>query len=238
MENIGIEKEIHLQLSRYRQPGLYLDFYDGDLLELTLGNIERISNEYWADPEKIPQNVKDAVEFRRCKHCGFKGKKNFCEALRPVLPLMEIVDKYNSFDPTIAVYKRNEKGLLYVSDTTMQRALTFVSNLSLMSYCQMGRKYRKYFFDIIPIMRTEDIVNRLYLNIYWIHRGETEVADEVISSLNEEVSRATENQLKRLRLISKNDAFINAYILTHLLTDLLHEYKDGNLKERLDQFEV
>ncbi len=40
MENIGIEKEIHLQLTKYRQPGLYLDFYDDNRLELTLPKAE------------------------------------------------------------------------------------------------------------------------------------------------------------------------------------------------------
>ena len=50
-------------------------------------------------------------------------------------------------------------------NTTMQRALRYISNLSLMEYCRLGRKFQKYYKGIIPIAGTEEIVNRMYLNI-------------------------------------------------------------------------
>ena len=231
------EKEIHLQLGKYSQPGLYLDFHDGTRLELTLENLNRITQDYWSDPGKIPQNVKSAVEFRRCKHCGLKGRGTFCNALRPILPLMEVIDNYNSFDSTTALYKGNDENLFFVSDTTMQRALNYVSNLSLISYCQVGKKFRKYFFGIMPLMETEEIANNLYLNIYWMSQGDPKTVDEVISSLYEEITRSSQNQLTRLRLISKNDAFINAFILTHLLANMLHENRDSSLKTKLAEYE-
>jgi hypothetical protein len=66
---------------------------------------------------------------------------------------------------------------------------------------------------------------------------EKKLVDELISSLKEVMSESVGNQLKRLRLISKNDSFINAFVLTQLVTDLLDENRDEKLKERLARFE-
>jgi len=224
----------NVQLSNYEQPGLYLTLKDSTGLVFTRENIEKVTTEYWTRPDKIPPNVKKAVEFQRCAFCPLKGKEDFCDALRPVLPLLNVVDRYNSFEEVIAVYKGDEKELCHVSHTTMQRALRYVSNLSLMGYCQVGRKYRKYFFGIIPILGTEEIANRLYLNMYWIHKGNKESIDQVISKLNAEITITTRNQMERLRLICKNDAFLNAFVLTHLITDVLDDNKDTKLRELLE----
>ncbi|MBW1896390.1 MAG: hypothetical protein JRI47_04975 [Deltaproteobacteria bacterium] len=48
----------------------------------------------------------------------------------------------------------------------------------------------------------------------------------------------TENQMRRLRLICKNDAFLNAFILTHLVTDVLYDNKDKKLREQLERPEL
>ena len=116
------EKEMRFRLSDYEQPGLYLELDNGSRLTLTQKNIERITMEYWMDPEKIPKNVKDAVEFQRCTFCSLKGKKDLCDALRPILPLLDVVDNYNSFDRTTAIYKGDDENLFHSSYTTMQRA--------------------------------------------------------------------------------------------------------------------
>jgi len=52
------ETIINLQLSRHEQPGLYLIFEDSTELLLTRENVERVTAEMWADPEKIPPSVK------------------------------------------------------------------------------------------------------------------------------------------------------------------------------------
>ena len=133
--------------------------------------------------------------------------------------------------------KGDEKGLCHVSYTSMQRALRYISNLSLMGYCQVGRKYWKYFSGTIPVMGTEEIANRVYLNIYWIHKGDKERVDQVISKLNSEIIITTQNQMERLRLICKNDALLNAFVLTHMTTDVLYENKDTKLRELMESFE-
>ena len=232
------EKIFQMRIGDYEKPGLYLNFKNSTQLALTCENIDKITDAYWADPKKIPLDVKNALDFKRCDFCPLKDKDDFCDALRPTLPLLSIIDKYKSFDEVTAIYKEDDIGLCHVTQTTMQRAIRYISNLSLMEHCRRGRRYHKYFHGIIPIEGTEDIVNRLYLNIYWIHRGDEEAIDNLISQFKEDMTMATKNQMKRLRLICKNDSFLNAFVLTHLVTDLLYDYKDSKLRDKLTRREV
>ncbi len=214
------------------QPGLYLFFENAAPMKLTRENIENITREYWTSPDKIPEQVKKSIDFKRCPFCPLKKKDDLCDALRPILPLFESIDKFNSYDDVTAVYKGDENSLYHVSRTSMQRALRYISNLSLMTYCRVGRKYRKYFMGINPVEETEAIANRLYLNIFWHHAGDTGTINKIIKTMNQKITTTTHNQLNRLRLICKNDAFINAFILSHMVTDMLYDYKDAKLKEQ------
>lgn len=231
------ERIVTLELGHYRQPGLYLVLEDSTELRLTRENIEKVTEKMWTDPKVIPPSVKEAVEFERCHFCPLKGSKDLCDALRPTLPLLDIVDKYNSFDEVTAIYKGDDEEVCHVSYTTMQRALRYISNLSLMAYCQVGRKYWKYFIGIIPIMDTQETANRLYLNIFWAHGGNQEAVDQVISRMSREITITSQNKAARLRLMCDNDAFLNAFVLTHMLTDILFENKDRKLKESLETLE-
>lgn len=235
---IEADKTIALRLSDYQETGLYLILKDAKRLALTRQNIEAITAKYWTDPKKIPPPVKDAVDFQRCAFCPLSGKRDFCDALRPVLPLLDVVDDYASFYEVTAVYKGTEAKIYHISDTTMQHALRYVSTLSVMGYCQVGRKYLKYFSGILPIMNPVEIANRLYLNMYWIHGGDRKRVDELISQFNEEITYATQNQAARLRLICKNDAFVNAFVLTQVISEVLYTYKDTKLKELVRSFEA
>jgi hypothetical protein len=230
------ERSINVRLSDHVAPGLYLSLEDSAMIDFTQKNIEKVTTEYWENPEKIPPSVKEVIGFQRCTFCPLKKKKDFCDALRPILPLLEVVDNYRSFDEVVAVYKGEEKELCHLSFTTMQRALRYITTLSLMAYCQVGRKYWKYFAGIIPIMGVGEIINRVYLNMYWIHKGNKDSIDQVISKMNSEITITTRNQAERLLLICKNDAFINAFVLTHLITEELYEYKDANLMEQVESF--
>lgn len=231
------EKTIHFKFNDYEQPGFYLTLEDSTKIELTRENIEKVTMEYWKDPGKIPPSVKDVVEFKRCSFCPLKKKEDLCDALRPILPLLDVMDNYHSFDKVIAVYRGDDKTLYHVSSTTMQRMLQYITTLSLIRYCQVGRKYWKYFSGIIPVMETHEIVNRIYLNMYWIHNGDTERVHQIISKLNSEITITTRNQMERLQLISKKDAFLNAFVLTHMITDILEMYKDTKLMEQLENFD-
>jgi len=231
------EKTLTVRSGDHGQPGLYVTLKDNTRIELTRENIEKTTSAYWADPTKIPPGVKKAVEFQRCEFCPMKEKADFCDALRPVLPLLDALDSYNSFDDATAVYKGDNKELHHLSFTSMQRVLRYISTLSLMGYCRVGRKYWKYFTGIIPVLGIEAIVNRMYLNMYWLHNGNTDAVDRVISELNSVILVTAKNQMARLRLICKNDAFLNAFALTHMITTLLYDVKDSNLLEQMERFE-
>ncbi len=235
-----VEKEsiVNLRLREYDQPGLYLIFEDSTHLALTRENTEKITKEYWMDPDKIPHSVKEAVTFQRCDICPLKAKDDFCDALRPILPLLPVIDNYSSFDKTTAIYKGYGENVYHVSNTTLQRALRYISNLSLMWYCRTGRTYRKYYSGIIPIMETNEIANRMYLNMYWIHGGNVNAVNNTIFTMRKEITMTTQNQLERLRQICKNDAFLNAFVLSHMVTDVLYEFGDKKLKDQLEQFDL
>ena len=231
------ERAKNVRLIDYELPGLHLTLKDSREIAFTVDHIEKVTTEYWENPDKIPTSVKEAVAFQRCPFCPLKEKEDFCDALRPVLPLLEAVDNYCSYDEAAAVYRGEDEELCHLSFTTMQRALRYISNLSLMGYCQVGRKYWKYFTGIVPVMGSEEILNRIYLNMYWIHKGDKDSVDQVISKLNSEITITTRNQVERLRLICKNDAFMNAFVLTHMITEELNEYKDEKLMEQMELFE-
>ena len=86
-----MDKKITLKMSDYPQQGLYLLLQDSTMLSLTKENIEKTATEYWNNPDKIPSNVKPAIDFQRCPFCPLKGKNDFCDAIRPVLPFLDSV---------------------------------------------------------------------------------------------------------------------------------------------------
>jgi hypothetical protein len=220
-----VQSTTSVHLDGYEQPGLYLVLKDSTRLTLTRDNIEEVTLGYWMNPDKIPSSVKRAVEFQRCSFCPLKEKEDICDAVRPVLPFLDVVDRYVSFDEVLAIY-RSDDGLLHISNTTMQEALRYVSTLSLMSYCQVGRKYRRFYFGIMPLEKAEDFASKVYLNMYWIHKGDKESVDRLISEFHERVTTTTQNQLARLNLICKNDAFLNAFVSTQMVTEFLEMNKD------------
>ena len=221
----------------YDQVGLYLILKDSTRLVVTREGIEKFAEEYWTNSDKIPSSVKEAVEFQRCPFCPLKGKEDFCDALRPVLPLLDVVDNYVSFDKVLAIYKPDDKRLLHISDTSMQEGLRYIANLSLMDYCRVGRKYRGYYFGIIPIVGAVEFSNRLYLNIFWIHGGNRESTEKAISDFNEQVIITTMNQMARLKLICRNDAFLNAFVEAQSVPELLHRAKDTFLQDSFYRFQ-
>ena len=229
----GKEDSINLQFSNYRQEGLYLHFEDSSRLVLTKEVIEQTAEKFWQDPTKIPPDIKEADEFQKCSICPGRRQTGLCSALRPVLPFLEHVDKYASFDKVTAVYRVKGQEVLNVAATTMQIALSYVALLSLMHYCLNGREYWRYYFGVVPLSGAETVVARVYLNIYWLHKGNKEEIDKVISQFQEELMLTTTNQVKRLSLICKNDAFINAFVNAQMTTKFLSMDIDSILKDHV-----
>ena len=217
---------VDLRLSDFEKEGLYLLFPDSTKLELTKENIEKVTNSYWQDPTKIPEDKRKAVEFQKCYFCPHKNKEDICDSIRPMLPFLDIVDKYVSYDKVIAVYKGNEERLVHIRATTMQDALKYVSILSLLRYNLVLQKYWKYYNGIIPIMGGKEVATRVYLNMYWLHKGNLEEIKEMIKRFGEELRVSSTNQVRRLNLVCKNDAFMNAFVNTQLVTQFLINIED------------
>ncbi|MDD4179725.1 MAG: hypothetical protein PHH14_06755 [Candidatus Margulisbacteria bacterium] len=220
----------------FEQEGLYLVFPDTSRMILTRDLIQKTTKEYWDDPEKISPKAKTAAEFQRCPFCPLK-ENSLCDALRPVLPLLDKTDKYVSYDKVIAVYKRDISKLFYACDTTMQEALKFISILSLMQYCQIGRTYWKYYFGIVPLMSGDEMARRMYKNIFFLTKGNAVETDKIITSFKGQIKITSTNQVKRLSLICKNDAFMNAFVNTQVVSELLSMNIAEHLKEKFDEFE-
>jgi hypothetical protein len=218
---MATEELLNFKLSDFSEKGLHLIFQDSNRLVLSEEKIKQFALKFLEDPAKVPPHIKKAVDFQACPICPKRHTGEFCHALCPCLPFLEIIDKYISLTKVTAVYKEREQGLLYVSNTDMQKALQFTSILSLMHYCEIGKQYRKYFFGVIPLMEIDDIVRRIYLNIYMSCYGDKKSIDAIIRKFQEEIFVTTSCQVKRLNLICKNDALVNALVLTQTAVDLL-----------------
>jgi hypothetical protein len=230
------DRILDLRLGDFEKEGLYLLFPDSTRLELTKENIEKVTDRYWQDPTKIPEDKRKAVEFQKCYFCPHKNEEDICDSIRPMLPFLDIVDQYVSYDKIIAVYKGSEDKLVHVKATSMQDALKYVSILSLLRYNLVLQKYWKYYYGIIPIMGGREVATRVYLNMYWLHRGNLEEIKEVIKRFGEELRVSSTNQVKRLNLVCKNDAFVNAFVNTQLVTQFLVNI-EGILTKSFDDFE-
>ena len=84
--------------------------------------------------------MRKAIDFQKCYFCPHKNQEDICDSIRPMLPFLDVVDQYMSYDKVIAVYKGNEDRLVHVKETTMQDALKYVSILSLLRYNLVLRK--------------------------------------------------------------------------------------------------
>jgi hypothetical protein len=215
------DKILNFKLNDFEKEGLYLIFPDLTRLDLTKENIEKTSESFWQDTSRITPRMKEAIDFQKCHFCPRKNKEDICDAIRPILPFLDSIDKYLSFDEVIAAYKSNQDGLLHVKKTTMQGALQYVSLLSLLRYNMVLRKYWKYYYGIIPLMTGQEVACRVYINMYWQHKGDMGELHKVIAQFSEELKVSSENQIKRMNLVCKNDVFMNSFVKTQTVTEFL-----------------
>jgi hypothetical protein len=214
------QKEINLSLGDYKQEGLYIILDGSGTLALTRDNIEQTAERFWADPGRIDSRIKAAAEFQRCDFCPLKQTGGLCDAIRPTFPFLDALDKYLSYDQVIAVYKEAEGGLC-VHKATMQKALRYLSTLSLVYYCQVTRQYWKHFWGITPLMEAREIAARLYLNFFYLSGGSKRAANRSIAKFKEEITITSRNQVKRMNLVCDNDVFMNAFVNTQIITEIL-----------------
>ncbi len=231
MQNITNYTQILLDLCG--DEGLYLIFDDSVILPLTKEKIEKASTEFWLDSACISDSVKQAAEFQRCDFCPLKKIGGLCDAIRPTIPFLDDIDKYLSHNQVTSVYSDGQNNLT-INKTTMQEALKYLSVLSLMYYCRIGRTYWKYFLGITPIMMSKQIAFRLYLNFYYLNDGKPRLVKKALSKFRDQIFITCSNQVKRMNLVCKNDVFVNAFVNTQLITEILSFNFDKAITEQFD----
>jgi hypothetical protein len=227
---------IKLITSKYKKKGLYLIFSDTSILDLSKKNIENIAQIYWQDPTKLPEKIKKAKDFDRCGFCPLKGKNAFCDAIRPTFPFLDIIGKFISYDKVIAIYK-DDADIIHISDTDMQQALKYLSVMSLTQFCRKGLEYWRYFRGVDLLSPSKDIAIAIYLNIYWLNKGNKTKIDQDIQIFNKVMGITVQNQIKRMNLVCKSDVFNNTFFSTHIISELMNFDIDKQINESFATFE-
>ena len=227
-----------LQMDDFEEEGLYLFFPDGSRIGITRRELARFYREMSQDNIFITPEIRDNPDFAVCHHCLGRGSDaTFCTALMPVLPLLEEVDKYVSYEHVMAVFKNRLTGFITLKNTKLQEALKYISLLSLTRYCRINRKYWKYFFGVRALSSPQQVVSHIYLNFYWLNNGDEDKTRREIHTFVQEIKKSAEGLVDRLRVICKNDAFLNAFVNTQIIPELLYMNKDTHLKTSLEKHE-
>ncbi|HSP06390.1 MAG TPA: hypothetical protein VLR94_04395 [Acidobacteriota bacterium] len=214
-----------LNFRDFDKDGLYL-LLDGETRYLLdKGSVLEFAERFLEDPERVPVEIKKSVDFEKCEVCPKRDEPGYCHAIMPALPLVDLSERYLSFDKVTVVARTQlfdqQEPVFQVAVTSMQNALKYVSVLSLMYYCEVGRKYWKYFSWILPLSSVKEIAARFYLNVYWMNGGDRNEVDRIIREFHDEIRITSQCQIKRLKLICKSDSFLNAYVLAQVISELL-----------------
>lgn len=194
------------------EPGLYIFMPDGTRLELTLANIERVAAEFWEDPTKFSPEAKKAIELEKCEMCPDRGRPGVCHAIHPILPIVQQADKYRSYTPVRVLFKAEDGNLVRSAEVPIQQALSYVCMLSLICYCDVGKKYWEYYEGIHPLMQAHEIAHRLLLNINQANEGDPEKVRAIVEQFEREIMVTTRCVLNRLHLLCREDALLNAFV--------------------------
>jgi len=217
---MGNDKKLDINFDDFQKEGIYLQFPDGSSMDFSKERIKQLADEYWNNPVKIPPHIREQENFKTCEVCPYKGQNVFCSAMKPLLPFLEEMEKFTSYDKVMVVYIAKE-GILHASETTMQGAMQYVANMALFEYCEDTKQYKKYFTGITPLMDSKKAMCKIFLNIYWLSKGNSEKAKKILDDLNRDVTCTATSCVKRLNTICKSDVFMNAYVKTQTITDIL-----------------
>lgn len=212
-----------LDITQFADPGLYLLWADGRRLDLTRDRIAALTRAMLDNPEKIPPQVKAAAAYRACDICPQRDTAEICHSIMTALPFMDDIDRYMSYDRVVAVFRGEGDDILSVIETTMQEALKYVSILGLTQYCEVGKTYAPYFAGINPLMPPPAIAAAVYRNIYVDARGDAAKVEAIVRAMQEQILHTTRCQVERLRLISRRDALLNAFVSTHTTIQFVFE---------------
>ncbi len=219
----------------FTDPGLYILFKDDNSYHFSPKVIEQLSQEYWGDENKISEKTKGSFEFAKCGFCPDDRSSEICNGLKPLLPLIEMMEKYMSYEEVTAVFRNTDKSLI-VKETTLQVALDYITMLSIMEYCEMTGTFSNYFDGVNPFSNrtVKQTCHQIYLNI--LHENQGNIA-KTIKELNffaERLKSSSNNRIRRLNLITTSDALANSFVRNTLSAQLLN-LKAKNLEKMLEK---
>jgi len=222
---------LNLKLDSLKKEGLYLIFEDSTIIDLSKENIDKITEDYWKNPQIIFPSLEKKDAFLKDPICSIRKSGYFCDAIRPMFAFLGQLDKYSSFDKVTAVYRGKQENSHTISYCTMQQALKYVSILCSLYYCQAGRTYWKYYWGINPLMDGKAIAERVYLNIFFLNNGDKKTVDETIIKFKEEMEITNRFILSKIRTVVKNDSLVNSVVNALIVTDFLQMNVDEKLKK-------
>jgi len=235
-------EEIKTFLESHRDAGLSLLFDDGHEVDLTYDTVHVAAKKLEQDFDAIPADRRAAAEFSPCRVCPARETVVMCHALPAILPFLDALNPYRSHLPLTVVYvERDTKdgdGMLHMRRTTLQRALQYIAMESVLGYCEVGRLYFKYFSGIIPFASAETIAERIYANVMLIEHGNQAAVAAIIDSMREHLAVTIQCQIKRVRLVSQSDVFVNAFVNLHMVLELLRPEERSRVCEALAKREV
>ena len=226
---------MEINTDEFREPGLYLLLPEGRRIALTQDRIGAFAHTFEANLGEIPLEIRSAVQFEACPVCPERAAAKFCHALPATLAFSDELRDFRSYDRVSAVYRDQERALVCVPETTMQEALQFVAILSLIHYCEVGRKYARFLHGVHPLMAPAELMARVHLNIYWDCKGDRDRIASTLKSFSDEITCTCRCQVSRLQLICKRDALVNAFVNTQAQIECLALTESGLLDELLEE---
>lgn len=220
----------------FEKTGLYLLLPNGERIVLTREKIEAFAHTFESNLDQIPDRIRNAVAFGPCPVCPEKCTAAYCHALPPTLAFIEELEGFKSYDKVDVIYRGNGQALVWAPAKSMQEALQFVAILSLMFYCEVGRKYRKFFMGTHPLQSLQEMTTRIHLNVFWDCGGDTQKIGELLEEFAKEINCTCRCQVQRLRLVCKSDALMGAFINALNQIELLALCKGALLEESFDDF--
>jgi hypothetical protein len=86
-------------------------------------------------------------------------------------------------------------------------------------------------------MDLHEVASRFYLNLFFLHKGDKDKVDGIISKFKDDITVTSQNQSARLNMVCKNDAFLNAFANTQITGLFLSMDMEDVLKKSFDKFE-
>jgi hypothetical protein len=194
---------------------------DGMVVDLGLENIRRITREYFGAAGGLPRHARRAVALGRCSVCPKRGQPDHCHALEPLLPLLRVFEKRPSYTPVHISLEESPDRPPVEMETTLQDALAVTCMMSLLGYCGIGKKYRRYFNGARLLMKGREMADILLANMSWEAQGDRDRLERNISLFDAEFRAVILCQVDRMRCLSPSDALLNAYVEAHLPALLL-----------------